>query len=65
MHRIILHGTSSRRDHGHADVLRLALSRLDIDVALGEILHFLTHDERLPGRTPPPAASPARQMGVR
>ena len=26
-------------------------SRLDVDVALGEIVHFLTHDERLPGRT--------------
>ena len=26
-------------------------SRLDVDVALGEILHFLTTDERLPGRT--------------
>ena len=35
----------------NADVLRLALSRLDIDVALGEILHFLTNDDRLPGRT--------------
>ena len=35
----------------NADVLRLALSRLDIDVALSEILHFLTSDERLPGRT--------------
>lgn len=28
-----------------------ARSRLDVDVALGEIVHFLTHDERLPGRT--------------
>lgn len=28
-----------------------ARSRLDVDVALGEILHFLTNDERLPGRT--------------
>ena len=34
-----------------ADVLRLALSKLDVDVALGEIVHFLTNDERLPGRT--------------
>ena len=34
-----------------ADVLRLALGKLDIDVALAEILYFLTHDERLPGRT--------------
>ena len=24
---------------------------MDVDSALGEILHFLTHDERLPGRT--------------
>ena len=30
---------------------RIARSRLDVDVALGEIVHFLTHDERLPGRT--------------
>ena len=34
-----------------ADVLRVALSKLDVDVALSEIVHFLTHDERLPSRT--------------
>ena len=33
---------------GHVCIL---CSRLDVDVALGEIVHFLTHDERLPGRT--------------
>jgi len=32
-------------------MLRLALSRLDVDVALAEILHFLQSDERLPVRT--------------
>ena len=26
-------------------------SKLDVDVALSEIVHFLAHDERLPGRT--------------
>ena len=35
----------------NADVLRLALSKLDVDVALNEIVYFLTNDERLPGRT--------------
>jgi len=35
----------------NADMLRLALSRLDVDVALQEILTFLQSDERLPGRT--------------
>jgi len=35
----------------HADMLRLALSKLDVDVALTEIVHFLQHDERLPART--------------
>jgi len=35
----------------HTDMLRAALSRLDVDVALTEIVHYLQSDERLPART--------------
>lgn len=44
----IFHRSRARLPRTHALHPR---SNLDVDVALNEVLHFLTNDERLPGRT--------------